>query len=78
MKYELEQARKYLLQSLEISIKKGDKRFQALNLYYIIEIELDSDNLTKANVYLEQLARLAEETGFRMIDQSTKPQTKGV
>jgi tetratricopeptide (TPR) repeat protein len=68
-KYKLEQARKYLLQSLEISIKSGDNRFQALNLYDLIRLELEKDNITKANEYLEQLSKLAEETGYSFINQ---------
>jgi tetratricopeptide (TPR) repeat protein len=68
MKYELEEARKYQLQSMEISKKAGDKGTISGNLYELMRIEIELNNISKAKEYLDQLAELDKETGFRLIN----------
>jgi tetratricopeptide (TPR) repeat protein len=68
MKYKIEKAQKYLQQSIEISKKAGDKGAISRNLYELIRIQIELNNISKAKGYLDQLAELDKETGFRLIN----------
>jgi tetratricopeptide (TPR) repeat protein len=69
LKYELEKAQEYLMKSLKLCKKIGDKKTLADVLYNLILIFIELMNLKKATHYLVHLEEISTETGFEYISQ---------
>lgn len=69
LRYELEQAQEYYLNSLRICEKIKDRRIIPFVLFNLILISIELMNLSQAKVYLDRLKEISEETGFDWIDQ---------
>ncbi|NHK31932.1 MAG: hypothetical protein FK730_11310 [Asgard group archaeon] len=67
-KYDLEKAREYNLKSMRYCEEINDRWMLPGNLYRLIIISIELNNLAQAKKYLERLKELSEETGFEQID----------
>jgi tetratricopeptide (TPR) repeat protein len=68
LKYELEQAQRNLLKSMEISEKIGERRFLSFTLYNLVRISLELHDEPKANEYLIRLKEINDETGYTLVN----------
>jgi tetratricopeptide (TPR) repeat protein len=68
LKYDLEQAKKHYLESLEICERIKERRALPNVLFNLILISIELKNLSQAQQYLNRLEEISKETGFKRID----------
>ncbi|NHJ33064.1 MAG: tetratricopeptide repeat protein [Asgard group archaeon] len=67
LKYDLENARKYFLQSMELSKEKNDIYALVYPLFHLIIVSIRLKDNLQAKNYLDQLKQLHIETGFKFV-----------
>ncbi|NHJ31538.1 MAG: tetratricopeptide repeat protein [Asgard group archaeon] len=67
LKYDLENAKKYFLQSMELSREKNDITVLVYPLFHLIILSIHLKDNLQAKKYLAQLEQLHIETGFKFV-----------